>query len=245
MTKPVVVSYGGGTNSTAMLIGMVAKQAQVDLILFADTGGERPETYAYVEKFSSWLQERNYPRIETVAAAETLEENCLAGERMPSITYGFKSCSDRWKRRPIKRQVRKLLPDTSVTMPIGIDADEAHRAKKSKELWITHTYPLLNWNWGREECIEAIQAAKLPQPGKSSCFFCPSMKPREILQLSRCHPGLFKRAVEIEHKAAPHCRGSIKGLGRTWTWEQLVKADQNQLKLFKNRTEVACGCYDG
>lgn len=37
--SPIVVSYGGGTNSTAMLIAMVLKGIKPDLILFADTGG--------------------------------------------------------------------------------------------------------------------------------------------------------------------------------------------------------------
>lgn len=34
-----IASYGGGTNSTAELIGCVEKGIKVDLILFADTGG--------------------------------------------------------------------------------------------------------------------------------------------------------------------------------------------------------------
>lgn len=34
-----VVSWGGGTNSTAMLIGMYTHGIPVDLILFADAGG--------------------------------------------------------------------------------------------------------------------------------------------------------------------------------------------------------------
>lgn len=242
---PIVVSYGGGTNSTAMLIELARRGERVDLILFADTGGERPGTYAYLRLFSDWLQERGYPEIETVAATQTLEDNCLEGERMPSIAYGFKSCSDRWKRRPIKRRVRELMPKTDITMPIGIDAEESHRAKESQEKWITHTYPLLTWNWGRDECVQAIEGAGLPQPGKSSCFFCPSMKPREILSLKKCHPDLLERALEIERRAAPHCHGTIAGLGRNWTWESLVQADKAQLKMFKNHTDTACGCYDG
>ena len=43
-----IVSFGGGTNSTAMIIGMYRKKIPVDLILFADTGGERPCTYEHV-----------------------------------------------------------------------------------------------------------------------------------------------------------------------------------------------------
>lgn len=34
----MMVSYGGGTNSTAMLIGMVERGERPDAILFADTG---------------------------------------------------------------------------------------------------------------------------------------------------------------------------------------------------------------
>lgn len=33
-----IVSFGGGTNSTAMIIGMYLHKIPIDLILFADTG---------------------------------------------------------------------------------------------------------------------------------------------------------------------------------------------------------------
>ncbi|MDG9927457.1 MULTISPECIES: hypothetical protein [unclassified Pseudomonas] len=52
--SPVVVAYGAGTNSTALLVEMVRLGEPVDAILFADTGGERPETYAYRDLFSDW-----------------------------------------------------------------------------------------------------------------------------------------------------------------------------------------------
>ena len=36
-----IVSFGGGTNSTAMIIGMYQNKIPIDLILFADTGVHR------------------------------------------------------------------------------------------------------------------------------------------------------------------------------------------------------------
>jgi 3'-phosphoadenosine 5'-phosphosulfate sulfotransferase (PAPS reductase)/FAD synthetase len=50
-----VVSFGGGVNSTAMLIGMILRGERPDAILFADTGGEKPATYDFVATFRDWL----------------------------------------------------------------------------------------------------------------------------------------------------------------------------------------------
>lgn len=50
-----VVSFGGGTNSTAMIIGMYLHKIPIDLILFADTGGEQTHTYEFMGTFNEWL----------------------------------------------------------------------------------------------------------------------------------------------------------------------------------------------
>ena len=41
---PLVVAYGLGVDSTAMLIEFVCRGIRPDSILFADTGSEKPET---------------------------------------------------------------------------------------------------------------------------------------------------------------------------------------------------------
>ena len=258
MRAPVVISYGGGTNSTAMLIGLVERQEPVDLVLFADTGGERPGTYAYVKLFSQWLVERGYPEIQTVwyvnrkGERVTLEQRSLETERLPSLAYGFKKCSMRYKRDPQNKFVNNWQPakdcwarGEKVIKYLGFDADGPQRARDMDDSKYRYLYPLVEWNWGREECVETIEAAGLPQPGKSSCFFCPAMKSHEILQLKSCHPELLERALAIERAAAPHCRGSIKGLGRDWKWESLTKADDMQMKMFLTGPSINCGCYDG
>lgn len=47
-----VVGYGGGTDSTAMLVGLWRHHVPVDLILFADPGAEQPHTYALARELS-------------------------------------------------------------------------------------------------------------------------------------------------------------------------------------------------
>ena len=51
-----IVGYGGGTDSTAMLVGLWQHHVPVDLILFADPGGEQPHTYHYLQIMDRWLR---------------------------------------------------------------------------------------------------------------------------------------------------------------------------------------------
>jgi hypothetical protein len=95
---------------------------------------------------------------------------------------------------------------------------------------------------GRDECIESIKNAGLPLPGKSACFFCPSSKPREILQLNKTHPDLIKRALAMEENAQINLT-TVKGLGRNYSWKELIYSDNAQMKMFTN--DVPCECYDG
>ena len=53
-----VVSFGGGTNSTAMIIGMYLHKIPIDLILFADPGAEQPHTYEFIQTFNVWLEKQ-------------------------------------------------------------------------------------------------------------------------------------------------------------------------------------------
>ena len=57
------VTFGGGTNSTAMVIGMYLRKIPIDLITFADTSGEQPHTYTYIEIFNEWLIKCGLPEI--------------------------------------------------------------------------------------------------------------------------------------------------------------------------------------
>ena len=47
-TDPIIVAYGAGVDSTALLIALRDRGVPVALILFADTGSEKPETSAYL-----------------------------------------------------------------------------------------------------------------------------------------------------------------------------------------------------
>ena len=252
----IVASYGGGTNSTAMLIGMAERGEKVDMILFADTGGEKPNTYMHIGEFNLWLLDHGMPDIRYVqrvnrdGVVRFLEKDCIDGKMLPSIAYGYKACSIKYKRDPQDKYCNNYPPcrdvwasGGKVTKLIGYDVDEPHRARIPEDEKYLYRYPLIEWGWGRDECVEAIAKAALPQPGKSACFFCPSSKKHEIIELQRRYPDLAARAVAMEKNAE---LTTVKGLGRDWAWGDLLKFDEAQIKLFpESPIEIDCGCYDG
>lgn len=251
-----VVAYGGGTNSTALLVGLWELGERPDLILFADTGGEKPHTYEYILVLNQWLKSKGFPEIVTVRHRDmmgremTLEERCLENKALPSIVMGRKSCSDKHKIRPQNTYLRNWQPaidawarGEQVVKLIGYDADEGYRARDFDDKRYLPRYPLIEWDWGRDEYIEAIARAGLPQPGKSACFFCPSSKKHEILELADRYPELADRAIALEKNAQLH---TVKGLGRSWAWGDLIASDRAQFDMFEDNTIGApCGCYDG
>lgn len=240
-----IVSYGGGVNSTAMLIGMVERNEKPDAILFADTGGEKPETYAHIEAMQAWCKENGMPEITTVKQPLTLEQDCLDRETLPGKAFGFGSCSERFKIQPQKKWLRENGIKNPTWM-VGIHIGEKHRAIRVMNQRNDTRFPLIEWEWAQQECLDAIQRAGLAVPCKSACWFCPAMRKKEVIQLSKTHPELFQRAVEMEQAANESGNlTTVKGLGRHWSWESLVKADQSQLRLFDDTQAPICDtCID-
>lgn len=256
-TGPIIVAYGAGTNSTALLVGMHERGERPDLILFADTGGERPETYAYLDVLDTWLAKVGFPPLIRVRYAqktgfvETLEERSLRTQSLPSIAYGYKACSEKFKRRPQDKYVNNWQPAKDAwgagkkcVKLIGYDADEERRVRNAptEDNKYVYQYLLYEWDWDRSDCIAAIQRAGLPLPGKSACFFCPSSKKAEVLDLQLRHPDLYARACAMESNAN---LDTVKGLGRRWAWRDLPQLAPSDLRDLADPEEVPCGCYDG
>lgn len=248
-----IVSFGGGVNSTAMLLGMYERQIPADLILFADTGGEKPETYRHRDEFSGWLYSHGYPTIVTVRDEnQTLEHECIAKNTLPSIVVGMRSCSDKYKMRPQKRYVAEL-PEAkaiwdrkeAITRFIGFDAGEPWRMKDAESARYVNRFLLIEWEWSREECVASIERHGLSVPAKSSCFFCPEMQEWEIVELNKNHPDLALRAIQMERNNT--ALYGVKGLKRTTSFEAIIDFYDRQgtLPILNMPPRIPCVCYDG
>jgi len=254
MSQPTIISYGGGVNSTALVIAMVKMEQSFDAVIFADTGGEKDSTYATVLTLSDWLVSNGYPKIIQVRKEESLEEYCLERKMLPSLAYGFNQCSGDYKIKPIHRWVKNWEPaikcwsgKEKVIKCIGFDNGirDQVRAKKFRDDYPGKyhlRYPLIEMQLDRKHCELLIKNEGIGVPEKSCCFFCPAHRKNEVIEMSKKHPALFARAVAMENAAKENLT-TIKGLGRQYSWKTLVDNDTEQPSLFHDdQLELSCVC---
>jgi hypothetical protein len=238
---PIIVAYGMGVDSTAMLIGLRDRRVRIEMILFADTGSEKPETMAYLPIIQSWLARNKMPPVTVIkrhsprAGDTSLHAECLRKSVLPSLAYGGHSCSLKWKGDPQWRFTQRYFGWDSrrqtwphgpyVTKLIGYDAGprDSRRLANAAGKWPPghrYRYPLAEWGWTREACEHVILAEGLPIPVKSACWMCPASKRDEVNWLAATHPDLAQAAIEMERRA--HARGltTTQGLGRRWSWSE-------------------------
>ena len=226
---PRVLCYGVGVDSTALLVELEARDEAPDLVLTADTGAEKTETYEFQRLMRAWMEERSIPyevvryeakRFKNWPPYWDLTESLLTNGCLPSIAFGRHSCSLKYKAAPQETFLKAWQPaieawasGEKVIRYIGYDASPrdgqryAH-ARTIDDPLFDNRYPLRDWGWDRERCKARIVEAGLPVPPKSSCVFCTAMKPDEVRSLS---PEWLRTIVLIEARAAPRLK-TVEGL---------------------------------
>lgn len=186
------LSYGGGVNSTALLLLMHEQGIEHEAV-FVDHGGDWPETYEYVEmlrqKYPITVLKPEYKRKGEII--NNIYDYCDLLKLTPSKTMRW--CTRDFKVAPIHRYI-----NTPCFMHLGIDFDESHRAKISSENEIENRYLLIENEINRQGCIDLIKKHGLPIPIKSGCFFCPFQQIKQWKELRTKHPDLWCKAVSLE-----------------------------------------------
>lgn len=234
------LSFGGGVNSVALMLWLIEHDIEFEAV-FADHGGDYPETYEYVDMLIAKGYEITVlkPRYNIRG-----EDRDLYGE-----FYEYKVCpghhrwcTSRYKVIPIKNYVQKPC-----FLFLGIAAEEAHRAKRNKEyeFGIVRDYPLIDHNINRHGCVEIIKRHGLPVPPKSGCFFCPFQKASEIRELYHRCDDLFDKALELEKRNIERNKEKGKkqsGYLHISNRPLEVVAMTDQIELFDDLWP--CACHD-
>jgi hypothetical protein len=206
-----VISYGGGVQSTALLVLAAQGDVSVDAVLFANVGddSEHPATLDYVRDVADPYGERMGVPVVTLSRPDTVLQRILGSKvgstpipmRAESGAPGVRSCTIDYKIKVISKWTKEhgATADDPASVLIGFSWDEAHRVKDmERSPWEVAEYPLLDRRLTRHDCQNIIERAGLPVPHKSSCFFCPFHRPSVWAQMRRDEPALFIKSAEIE-----------------------------------------------
>jgi hypothetical protein len=192
-----ILSFGCGVNTVALMVRLIDRGLPFDEAVFADTGGELPETYSYLDTARDYLEKHGIPLIVVRSRTGTLYDTCRRRKVIPSAIWRW-STRD-YKITPIHRYYRSLRAHIFEYM--GIAYDEISRMKRSREPYISSLFPLVDERLNRQDCVDIIQAAGLPVPVKSGCYFCPFNNTDRWAELYRSHPDLYQKALALEESS--------------------------------------------
>lgn len=265
MTSQVrVISYGGGVQSTAMLV--LAAQGKIDykVALFSNVGddSEHPATLRYVRDVAVPYCEQHGIELAILdrtgrGKPTTLWENLnQEGSRSINIPVrmsgsgapGRRNCTGQYKIRRIASEVKRrgATKETPALVALGISLDEYQRMRTESGIeWEHLDYPLIDLRLDRAACIRIITDAGLPEPGKSSCFFCPFHTRAHWQRMKRDEPELFAKSVQLERTLNE--RRAALGRDPVWLTDALrpldeVVGDHDQLDLFPATCAIGGYC---
>lgn len=222
MKSLTTISYGGGVQSTAMLV--LAAQGKlgydVDAALFANVGddSEHPATISYVAEIAKPFAEAAGIPIVTVQYTRRDGSKWTLRERLSTPTKNGRTadiipvytpqgmpfsrgCTADFKIRPIGKWLKAngASEENPAIVCIGISTDEITRVGNKKAMpYEQPVYPLIELGLDRAACQRVIAEAGLAVPPKSSCYFCPFHRPQTWAEMRRDEPELFWAAAELE-----------------------------------------------
>ena len=245
----VVLSYGLGTDSTAILLRWLTDESSRDFqlnelaVVTAMTGDEWTSTGADVERHVLPLLRRHGVRFIQAARAQLLTTKAgdglvvlddsrnattvhlagayrLSDELTAAGTVpqsgGDRRCSLRAKGAVLDPVIAAITNGQPYRHVVGFEAEELTRAygtprRKGDAAHNTDTrtgeYPLIDWRWNRQDCIDYIASVTggvLWE--KSACVYCPfALANREgrarVLQRFELDPVAAIEPLMLEHRA--------------------------------------------
>lgn len=257
-----IVSYGGGTQSTALIIMALEGKFNLkrpDFAIYADTGGEPEFINRYVDYFIGYVKEKYNFFIYKIQHKKGIVNHLLHSEIKyrngnayinsfpPFFTLNgsgeigmlMRQCTSDFKTKPISSFItKKIGRNVPYRLWIAISFDERSRMKVSTINKRVNYYPLVENFINRADSINYLKGMGVKPPQRSSCFFCPFHSDKYWVWLKKYHSEEFNRAIKFEQdiqdkmKTNKFLKYSVF-LHRSCKSLAIVKFDnENQLNLF-------------
>ena len=225
------LSLVAGVDTTAIML-MPDIMKEIDFVMFADTGGENPETYSYLERYIKPHLEKIHKPLVIVKGEENVKgavktnmEAAYLGWKIIPVRF-LRHCTDKWKIKPMHKYLTENYPGETLRVVIGFAYDEIQRVNstrwKDQEVW----YPLIEKKMTRDDCVKYIISQGFPVPPKSGCFYCPFQRLDQWKELRFKHPDLWQRAIILEKNGSHYPQmtlSNFKKKGNPLTLEDVDK----------------------
>ena len=213
-----IASFGCGVDSVAGLL----LNSDYDEIIFADTGSELPETYAYLDYF----EKKSGLKITKVKSHLGKIYNYYMMKKAQPTKF-MRDCTGKFKISPIRKYLReKYGKKETFEMSIFIDHSEFHRMRESDVKYIKNKYPLVEQKLIRDQLKEIIKSKGYLLPEKSGCYHCCFTTKKGWIKLRNKEPELWQKTKDLENNSN--------------TKESLIK-----LKGKDSQTLFECRCFNG
>lgn len=258
------ISYGGGVQSTAMLVLAATGKIDYQLAIFSNVGNdsEHPATIRYLHDVAIPYAERH--RIELAVLDRTgkgqpttlWEKLTRDGSRSIGIPVRMnntgaparRSCTVDYKVKRVASELKRrgASRNDPAVVALGISLDEYQRMRTESGIaWEKLDYPLIDLRIDRAACIKIIKDAGLPVPNKSSCFFCPFHSMDHWRNMRKNEPELFEKSVKLE-RLINHRRVEL-GRDPVWLTSALrpldeAVGDHDQLDMFPASCDIGGYC---
>ena len=126
---------------------------------------------------------------------------------------GRRQCTSEYKIDPIRKKLRSMLglsprqrspKEVAVRQWLGISMDEIMRMKPSRDAWVGNTWPLIDAEMSRQDCLRWFEAV---YPGralaKSACIACPFHNDAMWRDMKLHDPKSFAEAVDAREAVRP------------------------------------------
>lgn len=236
-----IVSFSGGKDSTAMLLRMIELGMQIDEVINFDTGLEFPDMYAHISKVKSILDQHGIKF--TVFKSELgfehylLERERVEGTNLTRNGWGWPNIKNRWctaylKTRISAPYIRELMARFNVIQYIGIASDEVERMKRKAHQVNGFRYPLVEWGWSEEQCLDYCYNRGLNWNGlydlfsRVSCWLCPLQPLGELYKLWENFPELWDKLKEWDSRLVEQYGSGVQIFKKPYTIDQLERRFQ-------------------
>lgn len=220
----VVVSFSGGKDSTAMLLRMIELNEQIDEIIYCNTFKEFPDMQEHIKQIQSYVMDLGYKF--TILQADTTFDYLMfdyAPQRTNEDLKKHKGyswpgprmrwCTGRLKTDVISKYLTPIRSSYNLITCIGIAINELERVERKTLQKPNNRYPLLEWGWNEEQCLqycynkgytwnnlyELFRESEHICP-RVSCWCCPLQNLSSLRILRKNFPELWQELLEMETK---------------------------------------------